>query len=216
MPTMTRAAAYVRVSSASQDAGMQRDAIERARTSRGEPLLIWYEDTMSGAMRKRPGLESLRSDVRKGLIQRLYVWRLDRLGRTGIRDTLELVEELRAHGCKLITLADGFDVDGPAGEVVLAVIAWAAKMERLAIRERLDEARERAKASGKSWGRPTRMTREQVKDARAMHELGRSVREIAVALKVPRSTVMRALRPSQKWPQMLPTRPLRKGRPQAQ
>jgi DNA invertase Pin-like site-specific DNA recombinase len=213
MRTMATAGGYVRVSSASQNAAMQREAIERARVARGEPHIAWYEDTITGATTKRPGLDALRHDVRQGLISRLYVWRLDRLGRSGIRDTLDLVEELRRNGCELVTLADGFDVAGPAGEVVLAVIAWAAKMERLAIRERLDEARARATAAGKTWGRPARMTRDQVREARAMQSTGRSVRAIAMALKVPKSTILRALRPSQKWPAMAHTKPLQKTRP---
>jgi len=190
---------------------MQTDAINRAATARGEGAVHFYTDTMSGSLTKRPGLDALRSDVRAGLIDRVYVWRLDRLGRSGIRDTLDLVEELRRNGCKLVTIADGFDVDGPAGEVVLAVIAWAAKMERLAIRERLEEARARAKLAGKIWGRPSRMTRDQVREARAMQQTGRSVRQIAMAMKVPKSTLLRALKPSQKWPEMPPTKPLRKA-----
>lgn len=191
---------------------MQREAIERARHARKDGHVAWYEDTITAGTMKRPGLDALRHDVRGGMIRRLYVYRLDRLTRTGIRDTLDLVEELGRHGCELVTLADGFDVNGPAGEIVLAVIAWAAKMERLAIRERLDEARVHAKANGKAWGRPSRMTRQQVKDARAMHETGKSVRQISIAMKVPKSTVMRAIHPSQKWPAMARTKPLRKAR----
>lgn len=38
-------------------------------------------------------------------------------------------------------MADGIDLNGPAAEVVLAVLAWAAKMERLAINERISAAR---------------------------------------------------------------------------
>jgi hypothetical protein len=34
-------------------------------------------------------------------------------------------------------VADGFFLDGPAAEVTLAVMPWAAKMERLATNERV-------------------------------------------------------------------------------
>jgi DNA invertase Pin-like site-specific DNA recombinase len=115
------------------------------------------------------------------------------LARSGIRDTFEVVEELRRHGVELVSVSDGFSVDGPAAEVVLAVMAWAAKMERLAINERISAARERVEAEGKQWGRPRRLDEESVARAKAMKAAGRSVREIAVALKVPRSTVARAV-----------------------
>ena len=178
---------------------MQRHAVTQGAMAREGITtaafeVAWYEDVMTGATTKRPELERLRADIRAGAVRTLYVYRLDRLARSGIRDTLAIVDELRAHGCKLVTIADGFDVDGPASEVVLAVFAWAAKMERLAINERISAARARKEAKGESWGRPRRMAREDIARAQAMRDKGRTVREIAVAMKVPRATLQRALR----------------------
>jgi hypothetical protein len=82
----------------------------------------------------------------------------------------------------------------PAAEVVLAVMAWAAKMERLATAERIAAARERVEAEGGRWGRPQRMARADVFRAQAMRAAGRSIREIAIALKHPRSTVAETLK----------------------
>jgi DNA invertase Pin-like site-specific DNA recombinase len=87
-------------------------------------------------------------------IRRLYVFRLDRLARSGIRDIFEVVEELRAVG-ELVPIADGFELTGPAAEVVLAVMAWAAKMERLAIDERIAAARTSLELEGRPWGPPS-------------------------------------------------------------
>ncbi len=188
-----RIVGYVRVSSRSQDHEMQRSAVERTASARGDSIESWYAEKRSGKTLARPELGRLRADARAGLIRRLYVFRLDRLTRSGIRDTLEVVEELRAHGCQIVSVADGFDLEGPAAEVVLAVIGWAAKMERIAINERIAAARERLEAEGRPWGRPRRMDAAAGDRARAMQAAGRSVREIAVALKIPRSTVARAL-----------------------
>jgi DNA invertase Pin-like site-specific DNA recombinase len=47
---------------------------------------------------------------------------------------------------------------GPEAEVILAVMAWAAKMERLAINERIAAARERLAGEGRPWGRPPRLS----------------------------------------------------------
>ncbi len=187
------AAAYVRVSSRTQDHATQQRLIERTASARGDDLAVWYAEKRSGKTLARPELDRLRADVRCGRVRKLYIFRLDRLTRSGIRDTLEVVEELRAHGCQIVSVADGFDLDGPAAEVVLAVIGWAAKMERLAINERIAAARERLDAEGRPWGRPRRMDAAAGDRARAMRAAGRSVREIAVAMKVPRSTLARAL-----------------------
>ena len=188
-----RAAAYLRVSSAAQDAKSQRHAIERTAQTRGDQVVSWYSEKRSGKTMARAELERLREDARAGHVRRLYVYRLDRLTRSGIRDTFELIEELRASGVDVVTVADGFTLDGPAAEVILAVMSWAAKMERLAINERIGAARIRVEAEGGKWGRPPRMTPEQQKRAREMHGAGRSVRQISAALKVPRSTVGRAV-----------------------
>ena len=108
--------------------------------------------------------------------------------------TLEIVEELRAHRVDLVTISDGFDLDGPAAEVILAVMAWTAKMERLAINERISAARDRLAAEGRPWGRPSRFTPADRRKMAKLRDEGRTIREIAVALKIPRSSVARAVR----------------------
>jgi hypothetical protein len=56
--------------------------------------------------------------------QRLYLFRLDRLTRTGIADTLTTLEELRAHGVEVVSVADGLDLTCPHAEIIIAVMAW--------------------------------------------------------------------------------------------
>jgi len=133
--TTMDATAYLRVSSRAQDYATQKSAIERAGTARGDTIIDWRAEKRSGKTLARPELDRLRADARAGHVRRLYVFKLDRLTRSGIRDTFEVIEELRGHGAELISVSDGFSLDGPAAEVVMAVMAWAAKMERLAINE---------------------------------------------------------------------------------
>jgi DNA invertase Pin-like site-specific DNA recombinase len=192
------ATAYYRVSSKAQDITMQRLAVERAAAARGDVITSTFAEKCSGKLLARPELDRLRTAARGGHIRRLYVFRLDRLTRSGIRDTFELIEELRRHGVELVSVSDGFSLDGPAAEVVLAVMAWAAKMERLAINERIAGARERVEAEGRSWGRPRRLDDDGVARVHTLKKEGRSLRQIAVALKVPLATVARAARVCQK------------------
>ena len=208
-------AAYIRVSSKSQTHEMQEAAIRRAALARVDQVQHWYADTMTGGKMQRPELNRLRGDVRLGVVRRLYVFRLDRLTRSGIRDTLDLLAEFRRYGCELVTLADGFDMAGPAAEVVLSVLAWAAQAERLAIGERISAARSRVEQSGGNWGRPKRLNAEQLERLREMHDDGRSAREIAMAMHVPRSTVRRALSElgQKPTPEVFDRRPLKKAEP---
>jgi DNA invertase Pin-like site-specific DNA recombinase len=193
-----RAAAYIRVSSKSQTLDMQRAAIERAARTRRDTIAEWFSDKQSARTLSRPGLERLHQAAREGRVPRLCVYRLDRLARSGIRDTFEVIEELRRHHCELATVSDGFDLAGPAAEVVLAVMAWAAKMERLAINERIAAARVRLEEEGRAWGRPPRLSLLEKSRIAKLRRQGATIREISIAIHVPRATVARSL--SQKVP----------------
>ena len=182
------------MSSKGQDDRTQRSAIRLAAAARGDDVATWWAEKASAARNDRPEIEALRAAARAGAVRRLYVFRIDRLTRTGIRDTLGIVEELRGHGCELVSVADGFDLQGPAAEIVLAVMAWAAKMERAALGERISAARVRTEAAGGAWGRPRRMSDELAEKALDMKvNQNRSVRYISAALKVPRSTLSETL-----------------------
>lgn len=152
----------------------------------------WYAEKVGGAGVERPQFEDLRDAVRKGFVGRVLVYRLDRLSRGGIRETLAIVEEFRKYGCKIESVADGFSLDGAAADVVLAVLAWAAQMERAAIGERIRAARTRIEAKGGSWGRTRRVDEATAQRIREL-SASRTVREISIALKVPRSTVGRVV-----------------------
>lgn len=186
-------AAYVRVSTTGQDAASQRHAIERKAKARGERIGRWFTEKRSGGTMRRAELEHVRELARRGELTRLYVYRLDRLTRSGIRDTLGLLQELRAAGCQVVTVADGFELGGPADDVVVAVLAWGAQMERTAIGERIRAARDLARAQGRRWGRARRLSPLELERAKKLARAGRSTREIAVALKVPRSTLRDSL-----------------------
>lgn len=195
MPTV---AAYLRVSSKAQDYATQRDAIERAAAARGDTVATWVEEKRSAKTLARPGLDRLRADARSGLVRRLYVFKLDRLCRTGVADTFTVLGELRAHGVEVIAVADNLHLkpgaDDITSEVFVFALGLAAKLERAAINDRISAARERVEREGGQWGRPRRLDTAGVERVRQLREQGRSLRQIAVALKVPLSTVGRAVR----------------------
>lgn len=186
-------AAYIRVSSKAQSHAMQRHAIEQAAGLRGDVIGRWYEEKASAKTIDRPALKRLRADVLAGNVGRLYVYRLDRLARTGIRDTLEIVDEAKRCGCAIVNLADGFALDGPVADVVIAVMAWANQMERLAINERIAGARERVESEGRTWGRQPSFSAAQAERVRTMASEGGTIRGIATEVGLSKSAVSRIL-----------------------
>jgi DNA invertase Pin-like site-specific DNA recombinase len=188
------AAAYYRVSSKAQNHATQAAAIERAAVARGDAIGATYSEKRSAKSLARPELDRLRADARAGLLRRIYVFKYDRLCRSGVRDLLNILEEMKACGVEVIAVADVVDLSGPAAEMILAALAVAARLERDAINDRISAARERVESDGGRWGRPKRLNAATEARVRALRAEGRSLRGVAIALKIPLSTVARAAR----------------------
>jgi DNA invertase Pin-like site-specific DNA recombinase len=189
-------AAYIRVSSGSQNAATQRAAILRAARARRETVRHWFSERARRDVLRRVELGKLRAMVKRGEVRKVYVFALDRFTE-GIRATLSIVEELREGGCELVSLHDPFPLNGPEGDVAIAALAWAAQRERARLNDRLRAARARIEREGGHWGRPRRVG---PADERRVHELGKRLksRQIAAELGIPEATVRRVL--SQKGP----------------
>jgi DNA invertase Pin-like site-specific DNA recombinase len=194
--------AYVRVSTPEQSHELQKAAIERAALARGDRELSWFVETRSGRGWNRPELDALGRLVFAGGVRRVYVWRLDRFTRRGIKDTLDLVDGIRTAGCELVSVTDGFEFrPGPLGDLLISVMAWAAQMEGEAHRDRCLAARERMESEGRSWGRPPRVTPEQSAQIEALVLAGRSIRSISMGLHLPKTTVSRTVKRLEKLKQ---------------
>jgi DNA invertase Pin-like site-specific DNA recombinase len=107
---------YYRVSTTKQDLTRQIDAL----TAVGIPVDQIYLDKKSGASTDRPGLQALLGYARTGDV--IVVHTLDRLGRT-VRDTLNLIHELRQRGAGMRNLADPVRIDSADPEDPMAQLA---------------------------------------------------------------------------------------------
>ncbi|MDH4451282.1 MAG: recombinase family protein [Rhodoferax sp.] len=156
--------AYYRVSTTDQ-------SIESQRSAMGGGFAMEFKDEgVSGAVlaAKRPGFAAMLHGLTKGAT--VCVYSVDRLGRDAIdvqatvRQLLDIGVSVHVHGLGLI--AKG------AGELILAVLAQVADMERHRINERTAAGRQAAKESlaltglthkGKaSLGRPHKASAEEV------------------------------------------------------
>ena len=182
---------YGRVSTADQTTDNQRLEIERA----GYMVEYWFADTVSGkahaAQRKQFG--AMLGKLRKGDI--LVVSKLDRLGRDA-PDVLVTIKTLGSLGVEVVVLQLGkLDLTSPAGKLMLTMLAAVAEMERDLIVERTQAGLARAKAEGKTLGRPSKTTPEQRQAMAQGYANKQSVSALAKLYGVSRATVLTIERP---------------------
>jgi len=178
-----------RVSTTDQDPGLQLEDLRRAAVQRGWQVVAEYVDTHTGA-REGPQRRQLMQDAHRGLFDLVAVWRFDRFARSA-RDLLLAVDTFADLGIDFVSVREAFDTSTPVGRATVTILAAVAELERNIIRERVKAGLDRVRRQGQLLGRPRRDV--DVRRAMEMLEAGRSQRSVAMALKVPRSTLRRAI-----------------------
>jgi DNA invertase Pin-like site-specific DNA recombinase len=147
-----RAAIYVRVSTEDQAEGSSLDEQERLCRARadaeGWSVARVYQDVQSGADDSRRDLNRLLRELDQ--IDRLIIWKLDRLGRR-TRRLLEVEEQLTAAGVALVSLSESLDTSTPAGKFTFITLGGIAELERETIRARTGMGRAALARDG-LWG----------------------------------------------------------------
>lgn len=178
-----RAALYHRVSTVDQDAAAARDELSTAAKRYGLAVKLRVEETGSGANNSRPGLLRMLEAARRGDIDTVLVWKLDRFGRSAL-DLLTNLRQLDTAGVRFIAVTQGIDIR-PGGDamsrLLLTMLGAIAEFERDLIVERTRLGLAKAKRLGKRLGRPM-VARPPAARVRALKRAGRSWSEIAKAL----------------------------------
>jgi DNA invertase Pin-like site-specific DNA recombinase len=148
-----------------------------------------FKENISGATADRPQLKKVLAALDTGDV--LVVTRIDRLARS-TRDLLNIIHDVKQAKATFRSLAEPWaDTSSELAEFMLTILGAVAKLERATILGRTAEGRARAKAQGKSLGRPFKLTPEQQVEARAMLAAGRGTRDIAKVFNVNPSTISR-------------------------
>jgi len=134
---MVRVAIYARVSTDKQELNNQlRDLRSFAEQSKYE-IFREYTDVISGKENSRPGFDALFSDAHKKLFSIVLFWDLSRFSRAGTLYTLQKLKELENLNIDWISYQEQhFRSIGAFRDVVLAIMATLAKIEREKISER--------------------------------------------------------------------------------
>lgn len=150
---------YARVSTVDQNLDLQRNALAEAGCDR------IFTEQMSGAVRDRPELMAALGYMRGG--DTLVVWKLDRLARS-IKQLIDTVEDMRVRDIGFRSMTEAIDTTTAQGRLVFHMFRALAEFERGLIRERTRAGLAAAKKSGRTGGRPPKLTYDDIEAAKAM------------------------------------------------
>jgi DNA invertase Pin-like site-specific DNA recombinase len=189
---MKRAVIYSRVSTLDQNPQMQLLDLQQLASQRGFEVIDTYVDHgFSGVRVKRPALDRMLADARRGRFEVLLVWSCDRVARS-TRHLLDVLDELNQLNIQFVSFREALDTSGPLGRAITIIIGAIAELERSLIIERVRAGMRRAKLEGRHIGRhPLVLDQSGILRDRAQ---GMSLRQIGKTHRISTATVTRVLR----------------------
>jgi len=189
---MKKCALYARISTTDQHLETQLYDLRKLAAQRDFEVGREYCDRgVSGSKAKRPGLDALMADARRGAFSVVLVAAFDRIARS-TKNFLEIVDELNELGIEFISAREAIDTSGPMGRMFLTMVGSIAELERSLIVERIKAGMRRARMEGQRLGRaPLEINRDALVQDRLS---GMSLTETAKRYRVSRATVVRLVR----------------------
>jgi DNA invertase Pin-like site-specific DNA recombinase len=188
---MKRAGLYMRVSTVDQHPETQLFDLRQMAAQRGYEIVQEYTDRISGTKAKRPGLDQMMADARRGRFDVVLVWASDRIARS-VKHFLDVLDELSRLNIEYVSFRENIDTGGPLGRAIVVIIGAVAELERNLIIERVRAGMRRAKLEGRHIGRnPLELDHAGIQLDRCQ---GLSLRQIARGHKISTATVQRVLR----------------------
>jgi DNA invertase Pin-like site-specific DNA recombinase len=156
MPKTKRVALYARVSTDQQTTENQLLQHRAVAERHGWTVVAEYvDDGVSGAKgrEKRPKFDALLRGVARREFDMVAAWSVDRLGRS-LRNLVDFLTDLQAKRVDLYLHQQALDTTTPAGRMLFQMLGVFAEFERAMIVERVNAGLARARAKGKTLGRP--------------------------------------------------------------
>ncbi len=101
-----------------------------------EDYKIYQDSGYSGKNTNRPAFHQMMEDVQRGHIEKVVVYRLDRISRS-ILDFADFINVLESQQISFVSATEKFDTSTPMGRAMLYIIVVFAQLERETIAERV-------------------------------------------------------------------------------
>jgi len=189
-----KVALYARVSTDGQTTENQLQELRKVADRNGWQIIQEFVDHgISGAKGRdqRPAFDEMCKGVIRKEFDLIMSWSVDRLGRS-LQHLVTFLDELHSKKVDLFLHRQGIDTTTPAGKMMFQVLGVFAEFERAMIKERINAGLARAKAQGKTLGRP-KVSLQVENKIRKLRSTGKGIRKIASELRVGVSTVKRVV-----------------------
>jgi DNA invertase Pin-like site-specific DNA recombinase len=180
-------AIYCRISTDKQDNRNQLDQLRAFAASQGWHIKREYVDVATGKNSDREQFKELFKAASRREFALVVFWSLDRFSREGVLETLTYLQNLTQYGVGYRSFTEQYlDSCGMFREAVISILAVIAKQERVRLSERTIAGLQRARA--RAVCEPSEVAR--------LKTDGKTLAEIALRLKVSKSTIYRILQQS--------------------
>jgi DNA invertase Pin-like site-specific DNA recombinase len=189
-----RVAIYARVSTDHQTTENQLAELRKAAERHGWEVVGEFVDhAVSGAKGRdqRPEFDRLLKGAARREFDVIAAWSVDRLGRS-LQHLVGFLGEIQAKGVDLYLQQQGIDTTTPAGKALFQMCGVFAEFERSMIQERVKAGLTRARAQGKTLGRP-QVSLKVADEVRALKAQGMGMIKIAKAVGCGVGTVQRII-----------------------
>ena len=186
---------YARVSDSHQNPENQLSELREVAQRNGWLITKEYVDHgISGAKGrdKRPQFDAMLKSAMRKEADLVMFWAVDRASRN-LAHLVEMMEELDAKQVGMYFHQQAIDTTTPSGRAMIQMAGVFASFERSMLRERILASHARARAEGKTIGRPSMINDALVTSINFMRDKGIGIKKIAKELNVGVGTVYKVI-----------------------
>ena len=137
---MATIAIYARKSVYREDSLSIESQIEMCTyEARGEDFTVYQDNGFSGKDTDRPDFQRMLTDIQRGEIRKVIVYKLDRISRS-VLDFSEMMQMFQRYHVDFVSATEHFDTGSPMGRAMLNICIVFAQLERETIQQRVIDA----------------------------------------------------------------------------
>ncbi len=143
---------------------------------------------------KRPQFDAMLKSAMRKEFDLVMFWAVDRASRN-LTHLVQMIDDLHSKNVGMYFHQQAIDTTTPSGLAMIQMAGIFASFERSMLRERVLASHERAKAEGKTIGRPSMINDGLVASIKYMREQGKGIKRIAKELGVGVGTIYKVIHP---------------------